>query len=101
MVRFSFHRLLKILFQESENFFPAIYCLFLTIRRTVVVEKAVAGAVVAVKNIILAVLFELLFMSIYLIRRRRFVVVAKNANHWARQIFGIIDGREDRKSTRL
>src|ERR1044071_5802308 len=85
---------LESLVAEGEQFFPAIHGLFLTIGGTVVIKKAMAGAVVAMELVILPVLFELCFVLIDLFRRGRLIVVAKQADHRTRKILGIINRRD-------
>src|SRR5690349_23179086 len=68
---------LESLVAEGEQFFPAIHRLLLTISRTIVIEKSMSGAVVAMELIIFPMLFELCFVLIDLFRRGRLIVVAK------------------------
>ena len=57
----------------------------------IIIEKAMTGAVIAVKLIVLAMLLELRLVLVHLFRRRRFVVVAEKADHRAGKIFGKIN----------
>src|SRR4030095_3485739 len=82
---------LQVLLKEREDFFPAVHRLLLPIRSPVIIEKAVTGAVIAVKLIVLAMLLELRLMLVHLFRRRRFVVVAEKADNRAGKIFGKIN----------
>jgi hypothetical protein len=56
------YSVLQGLFAESEHLFPAVHRLFLAVRGAVVIEKAVAGAVIAVKLVVLAVLLQFGFV---------------------------------------
>src|SRR5262249_21340669 len=85
---------LESLIAEGEQFFPAIHRLLLTIGGTVVIEEAMAGAVVAMKLVILPMLFELCFVLIHLFRRGSFIFFAKQADHRTRKILGIINRRD-------
>ena len=44
--------------EKREDFFPAVLGLFNTVHRPVVIEEPMTGAIVAVKFVILFVLFE-------------------------------------------
>src|SRR4030095_508561 len=74
---------LQFLLKEREDFFPAVDRLLLPIRPPIIIEKAVTGAVIAVKLIVLAMLLELRLVLVHLFRRRRFVVVAEKTDHRA------------------
>src|SRR5262249_6380963 len=54
---------------EREDLLPAVHGLLLTVRGTVVVEEAVAGAVVAMELVFLAVLLERLLVRVHLLGR--------------------------------
>src|SRR5918999_4064868 len=79
--------------EEREDLLPAIHRLFLAIRRAIVIEKSMSGAVVAMKLIIFSMLFELRFVLIDLLRRRRFVIIAEQTDHRTREVLGVIDRR--------
>ena len=57
-----------------------------------VVEEAVARAVVAVELVVLAVLLQLLLVLVHLLGRGAGIVVAEEAQQRAGQVLGVIDG---------
>src|SRR6185503_6457862 len=77
---------------ERENFLPAVHGLFLTVRRAVVVEEPVTGAIVAVELILLAVLLELGLVCVDLFRCGRLVLVAEEPEDRAREVLRVVDG---------
>src|SRR5262245_52822548 len=79
---------------EGEELLPTVDRLFLPVRPAVVVEEAVARAVVAVELVVLAVLLELRLVLIDLLRRRRLVVVAEEPEERGREVLGVLDGRD-------
>ena len=53
-----------------------------------------AGAVVAMEFVVLAVLLKFRFVLVDLFRRWGLVVVAEEADHRTGEVFGVIDGRD-------
>src|SRR5213592_1250274 len=78
---------------EREDLLPAVHGLLLPVRRTVVVEEAVARAVVAMELVLLAELLELRLVLVDLLGGRRLVLVAEEPDDRAREVLGVIDGR--------
>ena len=60
----------------------------------VVVEDAVAGAVVAIELVSLAVLFELRLVLIDLLRARRAILISEDAEQRTGEILGQLDRRD-------
>jgi hypothetical protein len=75
------------LVQESKDFLPTIDRLLLPIGGPIIVEEAVAGTVIPVELVGFAVLLQLLLMLVHLGRGRSLVVIAKEAQERALQIF--------------
>jgi hypothetical protein len=75
-----------MLSEESEHLAPAIHRLVGPVERPVPIEEAVAGAIVTVKLIGLAMLIEFGLMLVHLLRTRRSVVVTEKADEGARKI---------------
>src|SRR5437763_9667170 len=69
--------LAEVLFEEGEHFGPAVHCLLLAVCRSVVIEEAVAGAVVAVELVVLALLLQLFLVFINIRGRWSLVVIAE------------------------
>jgi hypothetical protein len=82
-----------VLFEEGPDLIPAIDCLLLPVGRPVIVEEAVAGAVIAVEFVILAVFLQLLLMLIHLGRGGGLVVIAEEPQQRARQVLREVNGR--------
>src|SRR5437016_10294258 len=78
---------------EGEELLPAVHGLLLPVGRAVVVEEAVARAVVAMELVLLAVLLELRLVLIDLLGRRRLVLVAEEPEDRGREVLGVLDGR--------
>jgi hypothetical protein len=79
------------LVQESKDFLPTIDRLLLPIGGPIIVEEAVAGTVIPVELVGFAVLLQLLLMLVHLGRGRSLVVIAKEAQERALQVFGHIN----------
>jgi hypothetical protein len=75
--------------EEVEDLLPAVHGLLGTVHREVVVEEGVAGPVVPVELVVLAVPLELRLVLVDLGRRRMGVVVTEQAE----QRGGQVDGR--------
>src|SRR6185437_13760081 len=85
----------QVLSKEGVDLGPAIHRLFDAIhRRPVPIEEAVAGAVVAVEFIVFAVLLELGFVLVHLLRARRAIVVAEEAEQRAGEVLRHVDWRD-------
>src|SRR5207248_3185285 len=69
----------QMLLQERPHLLPAVERLLDAVGRPVVIEEAVAGAVVAVELVILAGLLELGLVLVHLLRGRRTVLIAEQA----------------------
>ena len=74
-----FDLLSKMLAVEGEHLAPAVHALLGPVQRPVPIEEAVAGAVIAVELMVLAVLLQLGLMLIDLLGARRAVVIAEQA----------------------
>src|SRR6202049_3231354 len=81
----------QIFAEEGPYLVPAIHRLLGPIERPVPIEEAVAGTVVAVELIILAGLLELGLVLVHLLRARRAIVVAEQAQQWAAQVLRHVD----------
>src|SRR5689334_17076070 len=80
--------------QKGPDFLPAVDGLLGAIRRrTVVIEKSVACAIVAVELVVLARLLELFLVAVHLLGRRSFIVVAEKAEHGTGKVLREIDRR--------
>src|SRR6516162_2779620 len=84
----------QVLPQEAEHLLPAVQRLLDAVGRPVVIEEAVAGAVVAVELIVLAVLLQFGLVLVDLFWRWRPVFVAKEAEQRARQFLCVFDRRD-------
>src|SRR5262245_61513701 len=87
-------RLAERLLEEAEDLLPSVHRLLLTVGRTVVVEEAVARAVVAMELVLLAVLLQLGLVLIHLLGRGRLVLVAEEAEDRGRQVLRVVDGSD-------
>src|SRR5438105_14482825 len=81
----------QMLAEEGEHLAPAIHCRLRPVERPVPIEDAVAGTVVAVELVRLAVLLELGLVLAHLLGARRAVVVAEYAEQRAAQILRHLD----------
>src|SRR5712692_11588623 len=86
--------LAQVLLEKGEHLGPAVHRLLLPVSPAIVIEERVAGAVVAVELVVLAVLLELFLMLVYLLRRGPLVVVAKQAQQRRIEVLGVVDGRD-------
>src|SRR5215218_2926176 len=66
-----------MLAEEGEDLAPAIHCLLGSVKRPVPIPDAVAGSVVAVKLVCLAVLLERSLMLVHLLGARRSILLPK------------------------
>src|SRR6516165_2896860 len=76
----------QMLAEEGEHPAPAIHCLLGPVEWPVPIEDAVAGAVVAIELVQLAVLLELCLVLVHLLGARRAVVVAEYAEQRAAEV---------------
>src|SRR6185295_2368774 len=80
--------------EEGEHLAPTVHRLFGPVERPVPIEDTMAGTVIAVELIGLAVLRELGLVQVHLLGTRRAVVVAEDADEGARKILRHVDGRD-------
>src|SRR5438105_15833199 len=80
-----------MLAEEGEHLAPAIHCLLGSVEWSVPIEDAVAGTVVAVELVHLAVLLELGLVLVHLLGARRAVVVAEYADERAGEVLRHVD----------
>src|SRR2546428_6177020 len=85
-----------MLAEEGEHLAPAIHCLLRPVEWPVPIEDAVAGAVVAVELVHLAVLLELGLVLVHLLGARRAVVVAEYADQRVAEVLRHLDRRDGR-----
>src|SRR5260370_18657720 len=90
-----------MLAEEGEHLAPAIHCLLGPVEWPVPIEDAVAGSVVAVELVHLAVLLELGLVLIHLLGARRAVVVAEYAEQRAAEVLRHFDRRDGRLGIEL
>src|SRR5450631_1131248 len=90
-----------MLAEEGEHLAPAIHCLLGPVEWPVPVEDTVAGTVVAVELVHLAVLLELGLVLVYLLGARRAVVVAEYAEQRAAEVLRHLDRRDGRLGIEL
>src|SRR3954451_12701128 len=83
-----------MLAEEGEHFAPAIHCGLGPVERPVPIPDAVAGAVVAVKFVILAVLLQRGLVLIHLLWAWRAIVVAEQPDQRAIEISRHVDRRD-------
>src|SRR3954454_15653584 len=86
----------QMLAEEGPYLVPAIHRLLGPIQRPVPIEEAVTGTVVAVELVILAVLLQLGLVLVDLLRARRAIVVAEDAEQRAGEVLRHIDRRNGR-----
>src|SRR6516164_5307268 len=86
----------QMLAEEGEHLAPAIHRLFRPIEWPVPIEDAVAGTIVAVELVRLAVLFQFRLVLVDLFGRRRPIVVAEYADEGATEVFRHVDRRHRR-----
>src|SRR5215472_14855138 len=92
----TYQRLLfrKMLAVEGEHLAPAVHALLGPVQRPVPVEEAVAGAVIAVELVILAVLLQFGLVLVYLLGAWRAVLIAEQAEQRTRKVLGHVDRRD-------
>src|SRR5689334_22424400 len=90
-----------MLAEEAKNLAPGIHALLGPVQRPVPVEEAVAGAVIAMEFVGLAVPLQLRLVLVDLFWRRRAVVIAKDAEQRAREVLGHVDRRDRRPGSEL
>src|SRR5271170_2199568 len=83
----------QVLVQEPEYLLPAVQRLLDAVSRTVVVEETMPGAVVAVKLVLFAVLLEFGLVLVHLLRGRRAIFIAEQAEQRAGEVLGKFDRR--------
>src|SRR5581483_5264560 len=81
----------QMLAEEREHLAPTVHGLLGPVQRPVPIEEAVAGAVIAVELVILAVLLQLGLVLVDLLRARRAVVIAEQAEQRTTEILGHVD----------
>src|SRR5207248_7559150 len=86
----------QMLAEEGEHLAPAIHRLLGPVERPVPIEEAVAGAIVAVELVHLAVLLELSLVLVHLLGARRAVVIAEQAEQRTAQVLCHVDWRDRR-----
>src|ERR1043166_5223720 len=87
--------------EEGVDLAPAIHGLLDPVKRPVPIKDAVAGTVIAVELVRLAVLLELRFVLVHLLGARRAVVVAEYAEQRAGKILRHLDRRDGRLGIEL
>src|ERR1700687_944693 len=85
-----------MLAEEGPYLVPAIHRLLGPIQRPVPTEEGMAGAIVAVELIVLAVLLEFGLVLVHLLGARCAVVVAEQAEQRAAEVLRHIDRRDRR-----
>src|SRR5205807_598127 len=91
----------QMLAEEGEHLAPAIHRLLGPIEWPVPIEDAVAGAIVAVELVDLAVLLEFGLVLVHLLGARRTVIVAEYAEQRAAEILCHLDRRDGRLGIEL
>src|SRR6186997_100762 len=81
----------QMLAVERPDLVPGIHALLGPIERPVPVEEAMSGAIVAVELVILAVLLQLGLVLVHLLRARRAVVVAEEAEQRTAEVLRHVD----------
>src|ERR1700756_2897154 len=90
-----------MLAEEGKDLAPGIHALLHAVDRPVPVEEAVAGAVVAMEFVSLAVLLQLGLVLVDLLGARGAVVIAEDADQRAREVLGHVDWRDRRLVVQL
>src|SRR5260370_16453053 len=90
-----------MLAEEGDHFDPAIHCLLGPVEWPVPIEDAVAGSVVAVELVHLAVLLELGLVLVHVLGARRAVVVTEYAEQRAAEVLRSLDRRDGRLGIEL
>src|SRR6185312_13411653 len=86
----------QMLAEEGEHLAPAIHGLLGPVQWPVPVEEAVAGTVVAVELVVLAMLLQLGLVLVDLLGARRAIVIAEKSQHRAAEVLGHVDRRDRR-----
>ena len=84
-----------MLAEEREHLAPAVERLLHAVHRPVVIEKAMARAIITMELVILSMLLQLGLVLVHLGRRRALVVVAEQAEQRAAEVLRHLD-RSDR-----
>src|SRR4026209_2169886 len=84
----------KMLAEEGEQLAPRVHRLLGPVEWPVPIEEAVAGAVVAMELVRLAVLLELGLVLIHLLGARCAIVVTEEAEQRAAEVLRHVDGRD-------
>src|SRR4051812_33396300 len=91
----------KMFAEETEQFAPRVHALFGPVERPVPIEEAMAGTVVAMKLVRLAVFLQLDLVLVHLFGARRAVVIAEDADQRAAEVPGHVDWRNRRLGVEL
>src|SRR5262245_50534195 len=91
----------QMLAEKCEYLVPAVERLLHPVHGPVVIEDAVAGAVVSVELVAFAVLLELGLVLVHLLWARGAILVAEDAEQRAGQRFGELDGGRRRLGVEL
>src|SRR6478672_8300338 len=83
-----------MLVEEGKHPAPAVHCLLGPVEWSVPIEDAVAGSVVAIELVHLAVLLELGLVLVHLLGARRAIVVAEYAEQRAAEILRHLNRRD-------
>src|ERR1700754_3098612 len=99
----TYRRLLlrEMLAEERKRLGPAVHGLLGPVQRPVPIVEAVAGAVIAVELVGLAVLLQLGLVLVDLLRARRAIVIAEQAEQRAAEVLGHVDRRHWRLGVEL
>src|SRR5579862_9633997 len=84
----------KVAGEEGEDLLPGVHRLLGPVDRPVVVDEAVAGPVVPVELVVLAVPLQLRLVLVHLRGRGVGVVVAEDPEQRRRQVGGVVDRRD-------
>src|SRR5215207_3044367 len=84
----------EVLLHKRPHLLPAVERLLDAVSRPVVIEEAVAGAVIAVELIVLAVFLQLGLVLADLLRGRGAVLVAEQPEQRAGQLLRVLDRRD-------
>src|SRR5450631_1459418 len=91
----------QMLAEEGEHLAPAVHRRLGPVERPVPIPDAVAGAVVAMEFVGLVVLLEFGLVLVDLLRARRAIVIAEEADQRATEIPGHVDRRHRRPGIEL
>src|SRR5882724_9140145 len=90
-----------MLAEEGQHLAPTIHRSFRPVERPVPIPDAMAGTVVAVELVRLAVLLELGLVLVHLLGAWRAVVIAEDADDRAGEVLGHVDRRDRRLGVEL